>query len=503
LYGFSTVHDFFYKFNFDIKRKRSFTYTCFVTVNNLTHSLKNHSKNLFYTTVVLNFGKNNFMMHIFQQFLFAVALGVAGWLIAKRIGIIKKTILLGKSENRTDNPSLRMATMLKVAFGQKKMFDRPIVGIMHFVIYAGFLLINIEVLEIILDGLLGTHRLFAPFLGSFYLILINFFEFLAVGVIIVCVLFLMRRNVTKVERLQPNSHRELSGWPAIDAHSILIIEILLMIAILTMNAADSVLQDIKANHYTSTGSFVCSQYLKPIFTGWSETALVAYERAAWWFHILGILAFSVYVTYSKHLHIFLAFPNTYFANLKSRGAMGDMPEITKEVKIMLGMPTPESDNTTVPERFGAKDVSDLSWKNLMDAYACTECGRCTSACPANITGKALSPRKIMMDTRDRLEDVGRNIEANGGTFKDDGKSLLGDYISEEELLACTTCNACVQECPILISPVDIILQLRRYKIMDEAQAPNSWNMMFNNLETNQAPWKFSPSDRFNWADDLK
>jgi heterodisulfide reductase subunit C len=231
---------------------------------------------------------------------------------------------------------------------------------------------------------------------------------------------------------------------------------------------------------------------------------LALERGAWWAHILGIFAFATYVTYSKHLHIFLAFPNTYFANLAPKGEMHNMPEITKEVKIMLGLETP--DNTEPPAeigRFGAKDVQDLSWKNLMDAYSCTECGRCTSACPANLTGKALSPRKIMMDTRDRLEDVGRNIEANGGTFKDDGKSLLGDYIKEEEILACTTCNACVQECPILISPVDIILQLRRYRVMDEAQAPGSWNAMFNNLETNQAPWKFSPADRFNWVEGLE
>jgi heterodisulfide reductase subunit C len=442
-------------------------------------------------------------MYILQQLLFAVALSVAGWFIIKRVAIIKKTIQLGKADDRTDNSSVRMAMMLRVAFGQKKMFDRPVVGMMHFVIYAGFLLINIEVLEIVLDGLLGTHRLFAPLLGSFYLILINFFEFLAVAVMLVCVIFLIRRNITKVARLQPTQHRELNGWPAMDANSILVIEIMLMIAILTMNAADSVLQSVGSEHYTSTGSFAFSQYLQPLFSGWSEASLVVYERAAWWFHILGILAFSVYVTYSKHLHIFLAFPNTYFANLRSRGEMANMPEITKEVQIMLGMPAPETENTVVPERFGAKDITDLTWKNLMDAYSCTECGRCTSACPANITGKALSPRKIMMDTRDRLEDVGRNIETNGGVFKDDGKALLGDYISEEELLACTTCNACVQECPILISPVDIILQLRRYKIMDEAQAPNSWNMMFNNLETNQAPWKFSPADRFNWADGLK
>lgn len=444
-------------------------------------------------------------MHLFQQILFVAALALASYLIAKRIGIIKKTIQLGKPEDRSDNPSVRLQTMLRVAFGQKKMFDRPVVGIMHFVIYAGFLLINIEVLEIVLDGIVGTHRLFAPLLGSFYPILINFFEFLAVGVLAVCVIFLIRRNVTKVERLQKTRHRELNGFPVIDANVILITEILLMIAILSMNAADSLLQDLNNEHYTKVGAFAFSGFLKPIFTNWSETSLVIYERAAWWFHILGILAFATYVTYSKHLHIFLAFPNTYFANLKPKGEMANMPAVTKEVQIMLGMAeaplsTGEGQGGEVIGRFGAKDIQDLSWKNLMDAYSCTECGRCTSACPANVTGKQLSPRKIMMDTRDRLEEVGKNMQTNGGEFKDDGKSLYGDYISAEELRACTTCNACVQECPILISPLDIILQLRRYQIMEESDAPASWNAMFSNLENNQAPWKFSPADRFNWAE---
>ena len=443
-------------------------------------------------------------MQIVQQLLFAVALGITAWLIAKRVGIIKKTIQLGKSENRTDRPSERLSTMFRVAFGQKKMFDRPVVGIMHFVIYAGFLLINVEVLELVLDGLFGTHRLFAPLLGDFYLILINFFEFLAVGVLTVCVIFLIRRNITKVERLQPSRHREHNGWPVLDANTILVIEIVLMMAILSMNAADSILQERGAEHYPLVGGFYFSMFLQPIFTGLSDGALVAVERVAWWAHILGIFGFALYVTYSKHLHIFLAFPNTYFANLTSKGEMPNMPDITKEVKIMLGLEQPDA--TEIPAeigRFGAKDVADLSWKNLMDAYSCTECGRCTAACPANLTGKKLSPRKIMMDTRDRLEDVGKNMLANSGEFKDDGKNLLGDYILEEEILACTTCNACVQECPVLISPLDIILQLRRYKIMDEAQAPASWNTMFNNLETNQAPWKFSPGDRFNWADNIK
>ena len=442
-------------------------------------------------------------MQIIQQILFVAALGLTAWLISKRVVVIKKIIQLGKPEDRTDQPALRLKTMLKVAFGQGKMFSRPVVGTMHFVIYAGFLLINIEVLEIILDGIFGTHRLFAPLLGGFYPVLINFFEFLAVGVLVVCVVFLTRRNITKVERLQPTRHRELNGWPVLDANVILITEIVLMFAILSMNAADALLQERGNEHYAQVGTFAFSQVLKPLYAGLSDGGLVALERGAWWAHILGIFAFATYVTYSKHLHIFLAFPNTYFANLTPKGEMQNMPDITKEVKIMLGLEQPDAQEAPAEiGRFGAKDVADLSWKNLMDAYSCTECGRCTSACPANLTGKALSPRKIMMDTRDRLEDVGRNMEANGGTFKDDGKSLLGDYIKEEEILACTTCNACVQECPILINPLDIIVQLRRYRVMDEAQAPGSWNAMFNNLETSQAPWKFSPADRFNWAENV-
>jgi heterodisulfide reductase subunit C len=444
-------------------------------------------------------------MQILQQILFLISLGIAGYFIAGRVGIIKKTISLGRPLDRTDNPSLRLSTMLRIAFGQKKMFDRPVVGIMHFVIYAGFLLINIEVLEIVLDGILGTHRLFAPFLGSVYPVLINFFEFLAFSVLLVCIIFLIRRNITKVPRLQSNKHRELNGFPIIDANTILIIEIVLMVALLTMNAADGVLQSRNVEHYHIVGHFTISGWLQPLINNWSDGALIIYERMAWWLHILGIFAFALYVTYSKHLHIFLAFPNTYFANLGSKGEIANMPEVTKEVNLMLGITQPEAakatETPTEVARFGAKDVMDLTWKNLMDAYSCTECGRCTSACPANQTGKALSPRKIMMDTRDRLEIVGKNMAANKGVFVDDGQSLYKDHISAEELRACTTCNACVQECPILISPMDIILQMRRYQVMEESDAPASWNAMFSNLENNQAPWKFAPSDRFNWAEE--
>ena len=441
-------------------------------------------------------------MVIIQQVLFLIILGIVGWFISKRIQIISSTIRLGRSEDRTDHPAKRFRTMLRIAFGQKKMFDRPLIGFLHFIVYAGFFFIFLEVLEILLDGILGTHRLFAPWLGTFYPYLIGFFELLALGVLIACSIFLVRRAVIKVERFQPERHREMSGWPALDGKIILLFEIILMLAILTMNAADTTLQAMGSAHYAPTGSFAISQFLEPLFTGWSESSLIVYERLAWWIHILGIFAFSVYLTYSKHLHIALAFPNTYFARLTPKGAMRNMPEITSEVKLMLGLETTPGTENIVPDRFGAKDVQDLSWKSLMDAYACTECGRCTSACPANLTGKLLSPRKIMMDTRDRLEDIGKNMQAHGGKFVDDGKSLIDDYISQEELLACTSCNACVQECPILINPLDIILQLRRYKVMDEAQAPNSWNMMFQNLETNQAPWKFSPADRFQWAAQL-
>lgn len=438
-------------------------------------------------------------MQVVQQILFLLALAAAGYFIGQRIKTIRNTILLGRDEDRSDRPEERRAMMLRIAFGQQKMFDRPLIGLMHFVVYAGFLLINVEVLEIVLDGLLGTHRLFAPILGDTYPLLINFFETMAFGVLVVCVIFLVRRNITKVERLQSTRHRELSGFPEIDANTILFSEIILMFFLLSMNAADSVLQSRGVEHYHPVGTFAFSGFLKPIFEGWNTTALIAYERLAWWLHILGILAFAVYVTYSKHLHIFLAFPNTYFSNLEAKGQMANMPSVTQEVKIMLGLEQPASDAPAEIGRFGAKDIKDLTWKNLMDAYSCTECGRCTSQCPANLTGKALSPRKIMMDTRDRLEEVGRNMTQNKGQFVDDGKSLYGDYISAEELRACTTCNACVQECPINISPLDIILQLRRYQIMEESDAPGSWNAMFSNLENNQAPWKFSPADRFNWA----
>ena len=441
-------------------------------------------------------------MHILSQLSFALVLVAVGVLMARRIGFIRRGIALGRPEDRTDRPAERLSTLLRVAFGQKKMFDRPLVGLMHFVIYAGFLLINIEVLEIILDGLLGTHRLFAEALGGFYTFLINFFELLAVAVLTVCVVFLIRRDARLTARLQPTLHRELRGWPVLDANVILLFEIFLMLALLSMNATDALLQQRGHPHYPAVGPFFFSSWLQPLFAGLSTPVLVAVERVCWWVHILGIFAFGLYVTYSKHLHIALAFPNTYFARLMPKGEMFNMPQVTGEVKIMLGL-QPDPGTSAEVGRFGAKDVMDLSWKNLLDAYTCTECGRCTDECPANITGKLLSPRKIMMDTRDRMEEVTQQKDANGGQWADDGKSLFGDYITSEELRACTTCNACVQACPILINPLDIILELRRYQNMELADAPASWNMMFQNLENNQAPWKMPASDRFSWAEKVQ
>ncbi len=440
-------------------------------------------------------------MSFLPQIAFLLILGVAGYILSKRISFLRRNILLGKAKTeRTDQPEKRWKTMMLVAFGQQKMFKRLIPAFLHLLIYVGFIVINLEVLEFILDGILGTHRLFAPVLGGAYTVAMNIFEFLAVAVLISCVAFLYRRNVSKVSRL---SSIELKGWPALDANLILVIEIVLMLAILTMNATDQILANRGDEHYLTLGTLFFSNMLQPLFEGLSNGALIFIERFAWWFHIAGILAFAIYVTYSKHLHIFLAFPNTWYSNLKPKGEMANMPEVTNEVNMMLGI---QSDAPADPPaeigRFGAKDVNDLSWVNVLNAYSCTECGRCTAECPANITGKKLSPRKIMMDVRDRAEEVGKNLDA-GKPGLDDGKSLLGDYITKEELNACTSCNACVEACPIQIDPLGIILQMRRYVAMEESGTPAQWNAMFQNMETSFAPWKFSPSDRFNWAEKVK
>jgi heterodisulfide reductase subunit C len=429
-----------------------------------------------------------------QQIAFVITLGIAAFFIRKRALRIRDNIKLGKPNNIKDRPSERFQNMLLVAFGQKKMFKKVIPAILHFFIYVGFLVINLEVLEFVVDGVLGTHRVFAPFLGSFYGVLMNIFEFLAVAVLLACVFFLIRRNAMSIPRFQS---AELNKWPRLDANLILITEIVLMTAILSMNAADQLLQG-RDEHYVATGNLFFSSFFIPLFENFSTASLILVERFAWWFHIIGILGFAVYVTYSKHLHIFLAFPNTYYGKLEAKGHINNMPVVTNEVKSMLGISTEAQATPAEPGRFGAKDINDLSWNSLMAAYSCTECGRCTAECPANLTGKKLSPRKIMMDTRDRMEDVGNSI-AVGGAGLNDGKSLLGDYITKEEINACTSCNACVEACPVLINPLDIIVELRRYVSMEESGAPASWNNMYQNIETNFAPWKFSPSDRFNWS----
>ncbi|MDE3142631.1 MAG: (Fe-S)-binding protein [Bacteroidota bacterium] len=441
-------------------------------------------------------------MQFIQQFSFAAIAIVAVYLFVKKFTEIRRNILLGRDEDIHDNPSQRRRNVLLLAFGQKKMFKNPLVAVMHFFVYAGFIIINIEILEIIMDGILGTHRLFASPLGNVYVWLINFFEILAISVLIFCVIFLIRRNIIRIKRF---ASKDLNGWPRSDANYILITEIILMSLFLKMNACDTLLQARGFGHYAEhiTGNFAISSLLHPLLQNFSSETLAASERICWWLHIIGIFAFANYLPYSKHLHIILAFPNAYFAKLDAQGKMQNMPEIQNEVLYAMQpelAPTGDAAQQHI-KKFGAKDVFDLSWKNLMDAYSCTECGRCTDACPANITGKLLSPRTIMMKTRDRLEEVGRNINANK-EFTDDNKTLLRDYISEEELRACTTCNACVEQCPVSISPLDIIIQLRRYLIMEESNAPQEWNSTFSNIENNFAPWKFSPDERDKWAVEL-
>jgi len=430
-----------------------------------------------------------------QQIAFILLSAVAIWLFSRNALRIRKNILLGKDEDYSDQPGKRWKNLLLLAFGQKKMFRNPLVAVLHFFIYAGFIIINLEVLEIFLDGIFGTHRLFSVPMGGTYDWLINSFELLAITVLIACVVFLCRRNILKLRRFI--SH-DLDGWPRSDANYILITEIILMALFLTLNASDTLLQERNYAHYASrpTGNFMISHWIHPVLSGFSDHGLVALERSCWWLHIAGIFAFLNYLPYSKHLHILLAFPNAYFARLWPEGKMRNMKSVQQEVLYAM-QPDQAPAEASAPLKFGAKDVMDLSWRNLLDAYACTECGRCTAACPANLTGKKLSPRKIMMDTRDRLEEVGKNIRVNG-SFKEDGKQLLKDYISVEELRACTSCNACVEECPVSISPLEIILELRRSLVMEDSDAPPEWNTMFGNVENNFAPWKLSPDDRDAW-----
>ena len=437
-------------------------------------------------------------MQFIPQVLFVILAGFATWLFFKKATAIRRNILLGKQADYTGNTAARWKNLLLLALGQKKMFKNPLVAVMHLIIYAGFIIINLEVLEIVLDGILGTHRLFANPLGGLYDFLINAFEVLAIGVIFVCVIFLIRRNLLKLKRF---ISKDLDGWPRSDANYILISEIILMSLFLTMNACDTLLLTRATHHFVNLPfDFIISGALHPLLNGFSNHSLLIVERACWWLHIAGIFAFLNYLPYSKHLHILLAFPNAYYARLQPAGKMHNMPAVQNEVLYAM-QPELAPADAAAPTSFGAKDVMDLSWRNLLDAYSCTECGRCTAACPANITGKLLSPRKIMMDTRDRLEEVGKNIDKNG-QFMADEKTLLHNYISVEELRACTTCNACVEECPVSISPLEIILELRRSLVMEESNAPQEWNTMFSNVENNFAPWKFAPDDRDKWTSEI-
>lgn len=436
-------------------------------------------------------------MEMIAPLIFIALLATAGFLFYKRASLIKKTILLGKSEIQYREPGRRWKQVLLLAFGQKKMFKNLLVAFLHLIIYAGFVIINIEVLEIIIDGITGNHRIFLPFIGSYYSSFINVFEILAFGVTVVCVVFLVRRNMLYIKRLSSN---DLAGWPKTDANLILVVEIILMSLFFLMNGADQALQKVQAPHYAQTGSFIISSMIVPSLSILSSETLVLIERSAWWLHIIGILAFLNYLPYSKHLHIILAFPAAYFSALEPAGKMKNMPSVQNEVLYAVD-PSKAPTDAAPPTTFGAKDIFDLNWKSLMEAYSCTECGRCSAACPATTTGKLLSPRKIMMATRDRLEEVARNINQNIN-FVDDQKTLLHNYISVEELRACTTCNACVEACPVSLSPLDIIMELRRSLIMEESNAPAEWNNTFTNIENNFAPWKFSPEDRENWAKEI-
>lgn len=445
-------------------------------------------------------------MQFIPQILFLLALVFAITFFAKNVKRLRRNINLGRDLDRSDHKKERISKMMRVALGQSKMVTKPIAGTLHVIVYVGFIIINIEVLEIIIDGLFGTHRIFAS-LGSVYNFLIGSFEILALLVVASIILFWTRRNVIKIRRFVL---KEMKGWPKSDANYILYIELILMALFLTMNAADLHLQTVGAAGYAHeaglAGAFPVSQFISPLFSGMTEGSVIIVERAAWWLHILGILFFLNYLYYSKHLHILLAFPNVYFSNLKPQGQFKNLQAVTDEVKMMMDPDADpfaepaEGEDDEMPAKFGASDVQDLSWFQLLSSYTCTECGRCTAECPANQTGKLLSPRKIMMDTRDRLEDVGEKLNKNKDYKpEEDDKQLLDDYITREELWACTTCNACVEACPVGIDPLSIIMDMRQYLVMEESAAPAELNNAMTNIENNAAPWPYNQQDRLNWS----
>jgi len=441
-------------------------------------------------------------MNYLDNIVFAIVLFIGFGYFYSNAKKIIRNINLGTDVHRKDNPKARWKNMAMIALGQSKMVKRPIAGILHIIVYVGFIIINIELLEIIIDGLLGTHRVFSS-LGVVYNFLIASFEILAILVIVAVFVFWSRRNIVKLKRFVSS---DLDGAPKKDANYILCFEVVLMTLFLLMNASDLHLQNVPGgfSHFSKAGSFPVSQFIEPWFNGMSNDLVMLLSELFWWMHIIGILVFMNYLYFSKHLHILLAFPNTYYANLNPEGQFDNLASVTNEVKLMLDPnadPFAATPEATTPAKFGASDVQDLNWVQLMNAYTCTECGRCTSSCPANQTGKKLSPRKIMMDTRDRLEEVGKNIDANKGIFVPDNKSLLNDYISPEELWACTSCNACVEECPVNISPLSIIMDMRRYLVMEQSAAPMSLNAMMTNIENNGAPWQYSQQDRLNWKNE--
>ncbi len=443
-------------------------------------------------------------MSYLDNILFAILLVIGFGYFFNSVKKIRRNINLGTDVNRSDNPKARWTNMAMIALGQSKMVKRPIAGVLHIIVYVGFVIINIELLEIIIDGLFGTHRVFA-FLGTTYDVLIASFEILALLVLVAVSIFWIRRNAIKLKRFVSS---DLKDWPKNDANYILYFEVVLMTLFLLMNASDLHLQNVPGgfSHFIKAGSFPISQFIEPLFNGMSNELVMLLSEIFWWLHITGILIFMNYLYFSKHLHILLAFPNTYFANLNPQGQFDNLESVTKEVKLMMDpnadpFAAAPVDENAVPSKFGASDVQDLNWVQLLNAYTCTECGRCTSSCPANITGKKLSPRKIMMDTRDRLEEVGRNIDANKGVFIPDNKTLLNDYITPEELWACTSCNACVEECPVNISPLSIIMDMRRYLVMEQSAAPMPINAMMTNIENNGAPWQYNQQDRLNWKNE--